>query len=105
MSGRERPIRTMRTHGCGGRRWAHREQSVVPLDQPLEHADDGDALLRAGQTLHRKLLVRVLGFVQEVRPEDGGEVPRRHLVAGELQSEQIQKADNAVVRRSFDTGY
>lgn len=27
---------------------AHREQSIVPLDQPLEHADDGDALLSAG---------------------------------------------------------
>lgn len=64
------------------------EECLVAGDHPLQHGDDGRALLGPGRALDAELLVRALLLVQQVGAEDGGQVQRRHLVPRDLPSER-----------------
>lgn len=64
------------------------EEGLVAGDHPLQHGDDGGALLGPGRALDAELLVRALLLVEQVGAEDGGEVQRRHLVPCDLNLEK-----------------
>ncbi len=63
----------------------YREQGLVRVDHELHHADDSGAVLHPRRALHAELLLWALLLVQQVRPEYGGQVQRRHLVTNHLQ--------------------
>ena len=67
---------------------AHHEKSLVCVDHPLDHTDDGRAFLRTGDALNGKLLVGALLLVQHIGSEDGGQVKRRHLVSCDLNTQR-----------------
>lgn len=64
------------------------EEGLVAGDHPLQHGDDGRALLRPGRALDAELLVRVLLLVEQVGAKDGGQVQRCHLVPCDLRLEK-----------------
>lgn len=76
------------------------EEGLVAGDHPLQHGDDGSALLGPGRALDTELLVRALLLMEQVGAEDGGEVQRRHLVPCDL----ILRKKNSVFRSNEPCG-
>lgn len=50
------------------------EEGLAAGDHPLQHGDDGCALLGSGRALDAELLVWALLLVEQVGPKDGGQV-------------------------------
>lgn len=64
------------------------EEGLVAGDHPLQHGDDGSALLGPRRTLDAELLVGVLLLVEQVWAEDGCQVQGCHLVPCDLYLEK-----------------
>lgn len=67
------------------------EEGLVAGDHPLQHGDDGRALLGPGRALDAELLVRALQLVEQVGAEDGRQVQGRHFVPRDLWGEKKKK--------------
>lgn len=63
---------------------ANHEEGLVAGDHPLQHGDNGRALLGPGRALDTELLVRALQLVEKVGAKDGGQVQGRHLIPCDL---------------------
>lgn len=67
------------------------EEGLVAGDHPLQHGDDGRALLGPGRALDAELLVWALQLVEQVGAKDGGQVQGRHLIPCDLHLEKTHK--------------
>lgn len=79
----------------------YREQGLVRVDHELHHADDSSAVLHSCRALHAELLLWALLLVQQVRPEYGGQVQRRHLITNHLQY-SINNTNTAIISNCID---
>lgn len=79
----------------------YREQGLVRVDHELHHADDSSAVLHSCRALHAELLLWALLLVQQVRPEYGGQVQRRHLITNHLQYSR-NNTNTAIISNCID---